>query len=154
MTAIVLRAARAGEAPALSALALRSKGYWGYDEAFLEQCRPQLTLSERELARLVTVVAERDGRVVGFAGVAVDRVEPELDLLFVEPDAVGTGVGGELLRAACAAARARGVAALLVVSDPNAEAFYRAHGGVVVDERPGVGTGRMLPVLRLTTDVG
>jgi N-acetylglutamate synthase-like GNAT family acetyltransferase len=151
VTPVALRPARPGEAAALSALALRSKAHWGYDEAFLERCRAELTVSEQDLARLLTVVAERDGRVVGFAAVAVQRSEPELDLLFVEPDAIGTGAGGALLRAACAAAQERGIDALVVVSDPNAEGFYRAHGAVLVGERPGAGVGRMLPVLRIAT---
>ncbi|HSD78740.1 MAG TPA: hypothetical protein VLA98_15100, partial [Solirubrobacteraceae bacterium] len=64
MSGLRLRPARAGEAAALSALALRSKGHWGYDAAFLELCRPELTLAEEDLGRLTTVVAERDGRVV------------------------------------------------------------------------------------------
>ena len=38
-----LRAARPEEAAAISALALRSKAHWGYDEAFLAACRAELT---------------------------------------------------------------------------------------------------------------
>ncbi len=34
-----IRAARPGEADALSALCLRSKAHWGYDDDFLERCR-------------------------------------------------------------------------------------------------------------------
>ncbi|HSD79168.1 MAG TPA: GNAT family N-acetyltransferase [Solirubrobacteraceae bacterium] len=149
MSGLRLRPARAGEAAALSALALRSKGHWGYDAAFLELCRPELTLAEEDLGRLTTVVAERDGRVVGFAGLALDGSRAELDLLFVEPEAIGTGAGAALLRAAREAARSRGADELVVVSDPNAEGFYRAHGGERVGERPGVGSERVLPVLRL-----
>ena len=43
MTATV-RAARPAEAEAISALALRSKAHWGYDPAFLEACREDLTI--------------------------------------------------------------------------------------------------------------
>jgi hypothetical protein len=39
-----IRPARAGEADALTALALRSKAHWGYDAAFMEVVRPILTI--------------------------------------------------------------------------------------------------------------
>ena len=38
------------EAAALSGLALRSKGYWGYDAAFLDACRAELTLTPDQAA--------------------------------------------------------------------------------------------------------
>jgi len=38
---LVLRPAVRAEADALSQLGLRSKAYWGYDEAFIEACRAE-----------------------------------------------------------------------------------------------------------------
>ncbi len=51
------------------------------------------------LAQQQVTVAERDGRVVGFASVDGDWLEQ----LYVEPEAIGTGVGRPLLDAAKAA---------------------------------------------------
>jgi GNAT superfamily N-acetyltransferase len=51
-----------------------------------------------------TIVAERDGRVVGVAstGLCRDDDQPigtaEVFLLYVDPDLIGTGIGRELLR--------------------------------------------------------
>jgi hypothetical protein len=45
-----IRPARPGEAAALSALAMRSKAHWGYDQEFLEAVRPVLTFTEADLA--------------------------------------------------------------------------------------------------------
>jgi hypothetical protein len=42
-----IRPARPDEAGAISALALRSKGHWGYDAAFLAACRENLTIGSR-----------------------------------------------------------------------------------------------------------
>ena len=39
------RSAKPEEADALSALAFRSKAYWGYGAEFLEACRSELTLT-------------------------------------------------------------------------------------------------------------
>nr|WP_028060514.1 GNAT family N-acetyltransferase [Candidatus Solirubrobacter pratensis] len=42
-------------------------------------------------------VAERDGTLLGFCAVNPAAAPPELDALFVEPDAMGAGVGRALL---------------------------------------------------------
>jgi hypothetical protein len=70
MGPLQLRAGRSDEARLLSDLALRSKSYWGYDQAFLDACRPELTLTPEQVERQRVTVAERDGRVVGFYALA------------------------------------------------------------------------------------
>jgi len=64
---VALRPARADEAPALSELALRSKAHWGYDDAFLEACRAELTVRPEHVAASRVVVATSAARVVGFS---------------------------------------------------------------------------------------
>ena len=91
-TGLVVRAARHDEAQALSALALRSKGWWGYSASFLRACEAELTLTEADAARCVVI--EVDGVVAGFhllsasrgrAGVDGDgSAVGELDMLFVD----------------------------------------------------------------------
>ena len=50
MTAnLTIRAARVGEAGFLSELALRSKAHWGYDAAFIEACRDELSVDADRL---------------------------------------------------------------------------------------------------------
>jgi len=41
---VTIRPARAGEEAELTELAVRSKGHWGHDAAFLERARPELTV--------------------------------------------------------------------------------------------------------------
>ena len=72
MTAVV-RAARPAEAAAISALALRSKAHWGYDPAFLEACRDDLTIRPEWCDGVRLVVAEQDGVLLGYARVAGSR---------------------------------------------------------------------------------
>ena len=150
MTAPHLRPAASGEAPALSDLALRSKGHWGYDAAFLAACRDELTLRDDELSARRTLVAEVDGRIAGFG--TLEGVPPvgALGMLFVDPAAIGRGVGGALLRALRDQARAAGFTTLTIDADPNAEAFYLAHGAVRVGAVPSESIpGRVLPLLEL-----
>jgi GNAT superfamily N-acetyltransferase len=96
-------------------------------------------------------VAERDGTLVGFSLCVLDADPPQLDMLFVDPPAIGTGAGGALLALALAEARAAGVEALELESDPDAVAFYLAKGAVRIGERRSPSTGRSLPLLRLPT---
>ncbi len=146
---MVLRSAQPGEEAALTELAVRSKGHWGHGEAFLERARAELTVRPGDLERRIVRVAVRDGEIVGFS--AVDAAAGELEMLFVEPAAIGTGAGGALLRDALAQAARAGLDALLIESDPDAEPFYRAAGAEPCGTRTSSSTGRSLPLLRIAT---
>lgn len=147
---VTLRPARADEASRISALALRSKGHWGYDEEFLEACRAELTWTADDLASGDVVVAERDGAVVGFFALTGDGDRGELEAVFVDPPSIGTGVGGVLMRAALQAARDRGYRTVGIDADPGAEAFYVRYGARRVAEVPsGSIPGRLLPRLEI-----
>jgi pimeloyl-ACP methyl ester carboxylesterase/GNAT superfamily N-acetyltransferase len=148
-----LRPARPAEAPALSRLALRSKGHWGYDREFLRACEKELTLDGAQLARRPTYVLEHEGTIVGFHGLDLDAADgPELEFLYVEPASIGRGYGTTLLRHARAIARAHGRSKMLIVADPHADRFYRAQGAVPIGTREsGSIPGRRLPLFSLRT---
>jgi GNAT superfamily N-acetyltransferase len=96
-------------------------------------------------------VAERDGTLVGFCAVNPAAAPPELDALFVEPDAMGAGVGRALLAQARAAAAAHGIAELAIDADPQAEPFYLREGARRVGDVHSASTGRVLPRLLIAT---
>ncbi|MEU7551489.1 GNAT family N-acetyltransferase [Streptomyces sp. NPDC044571] len=128
-----LRAARAGEAHELSALALRSKAHWGYGAAFLAACAPELEIREGELAARRIVVAQEGGpggEVLGLASLEGSPPQGRLGLLFVEPEAIGRGVGRLLYRDALRRAVELGFERLVIDADPHAAGFYRAMGAV------------------------
>ena len=84
-------------------------------------------------------VAEREGRVVGYAALAVAGDVADLLRIGVEPAARRTGAASLLVDAASTAARERGADRLLLeVSDANggAVAFYAARGFTQIDVRP------------------
>ena len=145
-----IRSAHEGEGAALSELALRSKGHWGYDEEFLQRCRPVLTVDEAYLRARPVFVAEVDGAVAGFCSLAPRGEEVQLDLMYVEPSFIGRGVGRMLLRSALDAARRSGHARVLVESDPFAEPFYLRMGARRIGYADSeVEPGRRLPLLVL-----
>ncbi|MET8050365.1 GNAT family N-acetyltransferase [Streptosporangium sp. NPDC005286] len=148
---MLIRAAQVVEADLLSELAVRSKAHWGYDEAFMAACRDELAISASEVEKLRTMVAEHNGRVLGFATLEGNPPEGALGMLFVEPDAIGQGVGRRLFEHAVAAAGDLGFARLTIDADPNAEPFYLAMGATRIGATPsGAIPGRLLPLLAIT----
>jgi GNAT superfamily N-acetyltransferase len=146
---IGFRPARAGEAQHLSDLALRSKGHWGYSQEFLDSCRAELTYSPQACASGSVVVAERSHLVLGFYRLIAHVPVSTLESLFVDPGAIGTGVGSALLEHALSAAEALGVEAVKLEADPNAEPFYARYGAVRTGEVPSASIpGRSLPLMR------
>ncbi len=145
----VIRPARPEDATHLSALALRSKRHWGYDDAFLSIVRSELTVSPEQTRTHRVMVAERDDRILGFYGLGGTGPDAELAWLFVEPDALRSGVGRALWHHAVDRARSSGCSSLVIESDPFAEGFYLTMGA----RREGESAsrfipGRVLPVLR------
>ena len=164
-----LRAPHPHECDVLTELALRSKSHWPYSEAFLAACREEMTVHPQQFSdprRTFVVAARRDDDTpIGFlqlripgssrddddslfahADVGAASADMELSALFVDPPAIGHGVGKLLWRRAVTLARRAGAEQLLIDSDPHAEAFYAAMGAVRVGDVPsGSVPGRTLP---------
>lgn len=150
--ALTLRPARADECAALGALCLRSKGWWGYDAAFLDACREELSITERDIGDLLRV-AEVDRATAGLVQLARDGGDWFVDKLFVDPPFIGKGVGAALMRWAIEAARERDTRRLVIEADPGAADFYRRFGAVDGGVVPsGSIPGRFIP--RLVLELG
>ena len=126
----IVRRARPDEATHLTALALRSKAYWGYDADFMAACVPSLTVRS-------------------------ERIAAPGEHVFVAEDASGTvvgqGYGHRLWQHTIGVARALGVRRVRIESDPFAEPFYLRQGAERVGEAPsGAIPGRVIPLLRFT----
>ncbi|HEX4406067.1 MAG TPA: GNAT family N-acetyltransferase [Polyangia bacterium] len=111
------------------------------------------TLFVDALGPLETLVAEREGHVVGFA--QLDPVDGRVRALFVDADQQGRGVGGALVGALEACARRHGRARLHGSMALNAVPFYaragfRACGG---PERLS-STGVLVPIVRMEKPLG
>lgn len=145
---MLIRPARAEEAGALAALAVRSKGYWPYSAPFLKRFERTLALTPEVVASNDVLVAERDGEVSGFYVLLHRNALAVLDDLWLEPAEIGRGCGRELFEHAAARAAARGARVLEWEAEPYAVGFYERMGGETVAwvDSP---LGRRLPVMRL-----
>lgn len=135
---IVVRSAKEEERHILGDFAFRSKAFWGYSPEFMEACRAELWISDKDIAspNRHYVLAEAKGEIIGYY--ALERLsadEYELEALFVEPQHIGRGVGRRLIEHAKGHVRKDGARYLLIQGDPNATDFYHAAGGVQIGER-------------------
>ena len=148
---LLLRPAKLAEKPALDALCFRAKAHWGYDAEFMARCRDALRVPEAAILDGLAFVAAESERVLGVAALELPAAEPaQLDLLFIEPAAIGSGIGAALFRLAAATARSKGATQLDIEADPFAAGFYECMGARRIGSVPsGVIPGRMLPLYRL-----
>ena len=129
MSALVLRRATAADIPALDALMRASAAYHGEFAPMLAD----YAIAPEQPARDLMVLAEADGETLGFYSLITEG-EPELDLMFIADSAQGTGLGARLFAHMADQARALGIDAVKIVSNPPAEGFYLRQGA----ERIGV----------------
>lgn len=143
-----IRLAQQEEAPLISDLALRSKGYWGYDSHFLSLCKEELTYSKEDFVNLQIYLLQTS-EVVGFYALSpMDNKSIELEALFIDPKHIGLGYGYQLLLHAIETAKQLGALEMLVIADPFAMTFYQKHGAKYLDtiESKSI-AGRHLPRL-------
>ncbi len=163
-----LRDAEDADCEDLTALCMRSKAIWGYSAEFMAACRESLTVTPEKLAAWTTVRvaqaspqqcaprAPRDQQeILGVAATAIVSPQKpnqaEIELFFIDPAAMGRGIGRALMDDARALLVRRGVDALWILADPGAEPFYLRMGAVRVGLRPSDAiSGRKLPWLRLS----
>ena len=153
---ITLRPARVDEAEALSALTYRAKQSHGYSDEFMARFMyiGDMVITPESIAQNPVMVAEVDGRMVGFAHLK-PLDEPDavcLEDLFIEPESQGLGVGRALFNWALTAAGERGYDWLEWESDPNAAGFYEKMGGEKIGEsKSTIIEGRLIPRYHMPT---
>ena len=147
---MLIRRAGAREAEVLTALVLRSKAHWGYDEAFMKAAVPELTILATHLTGSAAFVAQDDTHLLGFYILGVEAGVPTLRDLWVEPAFIGSGVGGALWRHMLGEARRLAYESVRIESDPNAAPFYRKMGARETGSvRSTIIEGRVLPVFEI-----
>jgi GNAT superfamily N-acetyltransferase len=134
---LLLRTASIAERDTLEALQWRASLMWEeYRDALLAHPDAiELPIDQINEGRVI--VAEVEGRTVGFAVVLPrDDGQADLDGLFVEPAIWRKGIGTRLVREAEVHAARRGAQFLHVVAAPHAQAFYSSCGFILTGEEP------------------
>ena len=144
---LTLCAARPAHARRLSEIARAAKAHWDYPAAWLAAWRDELRITPDDISRDRVVIAALNDSIVGFCALKTDDGQTAIEHLWVDPPAMGAGIGRRLLEDALAWCRERGVARLRVVSDPHAAGFYRRHGAVRIGDVASTPAPRRLPLL-------
>lgn len=149
-----LRRARAQDAAGLTGLSLRSKRSNGYDDAFMDACRKEMTItpdhiSDREFEYWVAEAGIMCGCACLHAKAA--SVTGEVHCLYIEPGWQGRGIGRLLWLKLLDRARANNLQHLCLDADPNAVGFYEALGFATIGDAPsGSIKGRRLPRMKIS----
>lgn len=128
---------------------MAAKRHWGYSDELMRMWSADLTVTVETLDRFAVYVARCDGIVAGFYALSQEGDEIELEHMWVEPHAMGAGIGALLFAHALDTSRTLGGSHLLIASDPHAEGFYLRMGAQRVGEVASTPAGRSLPLLRV-----
>lgn len=149
---IEIRRARLDDATTLTDLSMRSKRSNGYDDAFMDACREELTVTATRMDEGDYWVAEDDEHLCGCACLVTggDGEIGEVHAFFIDPNRQRQGIGRLLWQRIAEQAKAKRISALRLDADPSAVAFYEALGFKVIGETPsGSIAGRMLPRMEI-----
>ena len=149
---IFIRQAEASEAEQLTQIALNSKAHWGYSEEFMLACEAELTVTPAKIMSdhfAYAVILSGDDIQGFYALESLSESEVELEALFIDPNAMGKGLGKALMSHAVDKARQAGFAAMVIQSDPNADDFYTAMGCEPISKKESLSIpGRYLTVFK------
>ena len=142
----LIRMAQADDCDALTALMLRSTAYEGRYRRMIENYPVTPTMVERN----EVWIAQQEGKIVAFY--RLDIPNADLDLMFVDDDGQGSGIGRAIFEHMKTFAASRGLSEIQIVAHPPAADFYRRMGAIDV----GVHKARDAdswdrPILRLAT---
>jgi N-acetylglutamate synthase-like GNAT family acetyltransferase len=149
---VKIRKATIEDAATLTTIAHDAKRHWGYPEHWIKHWQDDLTISPDFVAANQVYVAERDNELLGFYALIIRKDKAELDHLWVAPAHIGTGVGKELFLHAMQSAARRNIPEVEILSDPNAEGFYRKLGAHRIGETISEINGQPRTLPRLTVD--
>ena len=127
-----IRDAFKNEGEELSQLALRSKSIWGYDDAFIEACRPHIKVDEEYIQNWPVVVIEKNNDVLGFYSLKEISNEKRLDNLWIEPRCVRSGLGRVLFENAVDRAKELNWSYFRLAGEPDAIPFYEKMGAELI----------------------
>ena len=130
-----------------TAICVRAKAYWGYDEDFIDLCIPGLRLTMDDLASSEVVGAYEGALLVGVAQLIDCDTKALLDKLFVEPDHIGSGVGRQLFEWSVQKAGEWRAKKIVIESDSYAVPAYLAFGCTQVGEVRSELTSRSIPCM-------
>lgn len=129
-----IRYAQPYDSLALTDLAARSEAHWGYDAAFMANFRERYRITEEFIARNTVLVAEAEGRLLGFYALVQEEAGIALEYMYLEPSCIGKGLGRALWDHMTTFCREHRIPEIHLICGPQPKAFYLNMGAVEVGE--------------------
>lgn len=135
---IFLRPAEVSDVGPMTDVSIRSKQSNGYDDAFIDACRDELTITAARLCQGEYWVAVDGAEIIGCASLSPDEGHRTgmVHSFFIDPDYQGRGIGRLIWTLLLQRADAYAMTEVRLDADPNAVPFYEAMGFEVVGLSP------------------
>jgi len=146
------RKARKSELGTLNKISVVSKKYWRYPTEWMEKWKDDLTIDTTDFLEQEITVVEIDSIIVGFCSIIDNPEDYEILHLWVLPDYIGQGAGKQLLNYTLNKFVKQNKD-IIVVADPNAEAFYNSQGFRTFDKAESYPKGRYLPIMKKSSSL-
>ena len=149
---ISIRRADPSEAEPLTDIAHAAKRHWGYPDRWIEEWKPDLTITPDFIANNEVFVAIVNDAIAGCCALVITGALAEIEHMWIRPEQMGGGVGRALFEHARDRARELRLPVLELSADPNAEGFYERMGAKRVGDVPAGMNGaasRVLPRMRI-----
>lgn len=131
---MLIRKAIVDECETLTDIAIKSESYWGYDFDYIEKFKVMYKVTEDFINNNSTYVIEKDGSIVGFYVVLVEKYETSLEYFFIEPKSIGKGFGKLLWNHMVENCKKFDIDNFMIITSPQAKEFYIKMGAVQTGE--------------------
>lgn len=126
---LTTRRANSSDIASINNILRASKGYWGYDEFFMNSFMERYALSDKYIKDNAVYVMFNNKNIIGFFSLVLHADHSlELDHFFIRPECVRKGYGKQLWTICSSVARDLGAEEFTLWSDPQAEDFYAKMG--------------------------
>lgn len=149
---LTFESAQPEHAALLTQTAIKSKANWGYPAHWMALWEADLTVSESYITRHEVKLILADAHFVGFyALIYNDDDAPELDHLWLLPEAQGKGYGRQLMQHIKQDLSLQSFANFTLVAEPHAHGFYEKMGGRFYKRFESKIAGRFLEIFLFET---
>jgi len=112
---------------------IKSKGYWGYSAEQLAIWRSNLVFEKKYISNNTVKLIIEDTKIIGFFAITRTK-EDKLDHLWLLPEVIGKGIGNFAFKQILKECQALGISEFFIISDPDAQGFYKKKGAKQVGE--------------------
>ncbi|UOB16201.1 GNAT family N-acetyltransferase [Abyssalbus ytuae] len=130
----------------LTGLVKKSKAFWGYPPSIMKKWDNDLTISSDYILKNVVCKLIFNNTIVGcYSFIKKSSKLVELDFFFILPAYIGKGLGTFMMNDLFKRLKLNNIEIIKVISDPNAENFYKKFGFTTIQKKESLIEGRFLP---------